>query len=159
MPELPAEGRPAPDFELPAHGGRSVRLSEFRGRQHVVLFFYPKDDTPGCTREACDFRDAYADLTGRDVAIVGVSKDPVESHERFATKYGLPFTLLSDAGNDVSERYGVWREKRLYGRTSEGIERTTFLIDKEGVLRRVFPKVRVEGHVDEIAAAVDGLES
>jgi peroxiredoxin Q/BCP len=158
MPELPQEGRLAPDFELPAQGGGSVRLSDFRGKRHVVLYFYPKDDTPGCTREACDFRDAYVELTGRDVAILGVSKDDVDSHERFAKKYGLPFTLLSDADGDVSERYGVWKDRKLYGRASRGIERTTFLVDKQGVVRRIFPRVKVEGHVDEIAAAVDALD-
>ena len=158
MAQFPQEGRPAPDFELPAHGGGTVKLSDFRGRRNVVLYFYPKDDTPGCTREACDFRDAYDDLTRRDVAILGVSKDTLDSHARFAEEYGLPFTLLSDTSGDVSERYGVWGERKRYGRISHGIERTTFLIDKEGVLRRVFPQVRVEGHVDEIAAAVDALQ-
>jgi peroxiredoxin Q/BCP len=157
MSEQPREGHPAPEFELPDQSGTTVKLADFRGRQHVVLYFYPKDDTPGCTREACDFRDAYDDLTERDVAILGVSRDAQDSHARFAEKYGLPFTLLSDTGGDVSERYGVLKERTVHGRPSRGIERTTFLIDKEGVLRRMFPQVRVEGHVGEIAAAVDAL--
>ncbi|MFN2432892.1 MAG: peroxiredoxin [Gemmatimonadota bacterium] len=158
MSEMPQEGRPAPEFALPAHGGDVVGLGDFRGRKHVILFFYPKDDTSGCTREACDFRDAYGELERRDVAVLGVSKDPLDSHRSFASKHGLPFPLLSDAGTDVAERYGVWRESRRYGRTSKGIERTTFLIDKQGILRRVFPKVQVAGHVAEITAAVDELE-
>jgi peroxiredoxin Q/BCP len=153
------EGRQAPDFALPSHKGDTVRLKDFRGKKHVVLYFYPKDDTPGCTREACDFRDAYAGLAGRDVVVLGVSKDDVTSHERFAAKHELPFALLSDSEGDVAERYGVWKEKTLYGRTSMGIERTTVLIDKHGVVRSIFPRVRVEGHADEIAAAVDELES
>ncbi len=153
----PRVGRQAPDFALPSQTGETVRLRDFRGKKNVVLYFYPKDDTPGCTREACDFRDALPELTRKDVVVLGVSKDGVASHEKFASKYELPFPLLSDAQGDVAERYGVWKEKSLYGRTALGIERTTFLIDKEGVLRKVFPKVRVEGHVDEIAAALDEL--
>jgi peroxiredoxin Q/BCP len=150
-------GRQAPEFALPSQTGETVRLADFRGKKNVVLYFYPKDDTPGCTREACDFRDALPGLGRKDVVVLGVSKDGVASHEKFASKYELPFPLLSDAQGDVAERYGVWKEKSLYGRTALGIERTTFLIDKHGVLRKVFPKVRVEGHVDEIAAALDEL--
>ena len=157
MPQ-PQVGREAPDFELPAHTGAPVRLKDFRGRKNVVLYFYPKDDTPGCTREACDFRDAHERLAGKDAVILGVSKDPLDSHERFAAKHGLPFTLLSDAGGDVAERYGVWKEKSMYGRKSMGIERTTFLIDKQGVVRKVFPRVSVEGHADAIAAELETLQ-
>ncbi|HEY7462689.1 MAG TPA: thioredoxin-dependent thiol peroxidase [Gemmatimonadota bacterium] len=153
----PRVGRQAPEFALPSQTGETVRLADFRGKKNVVLYFYPKDDTPGCTREACDFRDALPGLGRKDVVVLGVSKDGVASHEKFASKYELPFPLLSDAQGDVAERYGVWKEKTHYGRTALGIERTTFLIDKEGVLRKVFPKVRVEGHVDEIAAALDEL--
>jgi peroxiredoxin Q/BCP len=153
----PQVGRKAPDFALPSNQGGTVRLKDFHGKKHVVLYFYPKDDTPGCTREACDFRDGQKGLTRKDVVILGVSKDSVASHEKFASKYELPFLLLSDAEGDVSERYGVWKEKSMYGRTSRGIERTTFLIDKEGVLRNVFPKVKVEGHLGEIEAAIDAL--
>ncbi len=154
----PQVGRKAPDFALPSQNGETVRLSDFQGQKNVVLFFYPKDDTPGCTREACDLRDGHGAFTRKDVAVLGVSKDPVASHERFASKYALPFPLLSDAGGDVSERYGVWKAKGLPGRKSMGIERTTFLIDKEGVIRRIFAKVKVEGHADEIAAEVDRLQ-
>lgn len=156
---VPQEGRTAPPFELPTHMGNTVRLEDFRGKKHVVLYFYPKDDTPGCTREACDLRDNYKALAKKDVVVLGVSKDSVDSHGRFADKFGLPFPLLSDAANDVAERYGVWKERELYGRRTKGIERTTFLIDKEGVVRKIFPRVRVEGHVDEIARAVDDLEA
>ena len=153
----PQVGRQAPDFDLPSNQGGTVRLQDFRGKKNVVLYFYPKDDTPGCTREACDLRDGHRGLARKDVTVLGVSKDSVASHEKFASKYELPFALLSDAEGDVCERYGVWKEKTSYGRTSMGIERTTFVIDKEGVLRNVFPKVKVEGHFDEIEAAVDAL--
>ena len=151
--------RAAPDFELPSHLGDTVRLKDFRGKKNVVLYFYPKDDTPGCTREACDLRDDHPRLAGEDVVVLGVSKDPVESHARFAQKYELPFPLLSDAGSDVSESYGVWKDKNLYGRRSMGIERTTFLIDKQGVLRKVFPHVKVEGHVEAIRSELAKLEA
>jgi peroxiredoxin Q/BCP len=155
----PQVGRAAPDFELPSHLGDTVRLKDFRGKKNVVLYFYPKDDTPGCTREACDLRDDHPRLAGEDVVVLGVSKDPVESHVRFAQKYELPFPLLSDAGSAVSESYGVWKEKSLYGRRSMGIERTTFLIDKQGVLRKVFPHVKVEGHVEAIRSELAKLEA
>jgi peroxiredoxin Q/BCP len=155
----PEMGHKAPDLELPSHKGNTVRLKDFQGKKHVVLYFYPKDDTPGCTREACDFRDTYKELAKKDVVILGVSKDTVASHERFAAKHELPVPLLSDAESDVAQRYGVWKEKNLYGQTSKGIERTTFLIDKDGVVRRIFPRVRIEGHAGEIAAAVDELEA
>jgi len=157
--QKPQVGRAAPDFELPSHLGDTVRLKDFRGKKNVVLYFYPKDDTPGCTREACDLRDDHPRLAGEDVVVLGVSKDPVESHARFAQKYELPFPLLSDAGSDVSESYGVWKEKSLYGRRSMGIERTTFLIDKQGVLRKVFPHVKVEGHVEAIRSELAKLEA
>lgn len=156
--EQPREGRPAPDFELPTHLGTTVRLSDFKGKRNVVLYFYPRDDTPGCTREACAFRDTYDGLTKRDAVVLGISKDSVESHARFAAKHGLPFPLLSDAEGDVAERYGVWKEKNLHGRRSMGIERTTFVIDKAGAVRKVFPRVSVDAHAEEIAAALDALE-
>jgi peroxiredoxin Q/BCP len=157
-PAAPGVGDAAPPFELPDQSGRTVRLADFRGRQHVILYFYPKDDTPGCTREACDLRDRHAALGRKDVAVLGVSADPVDSHARFAAKYDLPFPLLADEGAEVSKRYGVWKEKNLYGRRSHGIERTTFLIDREGVVRRVFPKVRVDGHARELEEAVAALD-
>ena len=160
MPAVPPQaGEPAPAFELPDQEGRAVRLADFRGEKHVILYFYPKDDTPGCTREACDLRDRHAALGRRDVVVLGVSADPVDSHARFAGKYDLPFRLLSDAGGEVSRRYGVWKEKNLAGRRTTGIERTTFLIDKAGTLRRVFPRVRVDGHAGELEEAVETLEA
>ncbi len=144
-------GDKAPDFTLDAEGfSRSpVRLSDFRGKK-VVLYFYPKDDTPGCTREACDFRDRIGDLSGQGVVVLGVSKDSLESHAKFRKKYDLTFPLLADTSGEVSEAYGVIKEKNLYGRKSVGIERTTFLIDGEGVIRKVYPKVKVDGHVGKI---------
>ncbi|MBA2564139.1 MAG: thioredoxin-dependent thiol peroxidase [Gemmatimonadetes bacterium] len=156
--DAPKVGEAPPEFELPSQTGECVRLRDFHGRKHVVLFFYPKDDTPGCTREACDLRDDHSELARSDVVVLGVSRDSTESHARFASKYGLPFQLLSDADGDVCARYGVWKEKNRFGRTSHGIERTTFVIDKAGVLRKVFPRVSVEGHAKEIAAAVATLQ-
>jgi peroxiredoxin Q/BCP len=155
--EQPRVSEPAPSFELPSQDGTTVSLEDYRGKKHVVLYFYPKDDTPGCTREACDFRDSRA-LANEDVVILGVSKDSVQSHARFREKYGLPFRLLSDT-DGVAERYGVWKEKHSYGRKSIGIERTTFVIDKQGIVRQVFPRVKVEGHVDEIVAAVKQMDA
>lgn len=152
----PSAGDPAPDFELPSTSGGSVRLSELRGRP-VVLFFYPKDMTSGCTAEACAFQAALPDFAGVDAEIYGISKDPLESHDRFREKEGLTFDLLSDAGSDVSERYGVWKEKKMYGKTRLGIERTTFVIGSDGRIARVFPKVKVEGHAQEVLSAVREL--
>jgi len=147
------EGDPAPDFELPADDGSVVRLSDLRGRK-VVLYFYPKDDTPGCTREACEFRDRFADLEAAGAVVLGVSPDPVRSHEKFRTKYGLPFRLLADTDHRVAEAYGVWKPKPLYGRIVPGIERTTFVIDEEGRIARIFPKVKPAGHAAEVLAAL-----
>jgi peroxiredoxin Q/BCP len=158
MSDAPQVGRKAPDFALPSHEGGTVRLEDFRGKKHVVLYFYPKDETPGCTLEACDFRDVHEELAGKDVEVLGVSKDDLDAHGRFASRHRLPFPLLSDAEGDTAERYGVWKEKSSYGRTAMGIERTTFLIDKQGILRKVFPRVKVEGHVREIEEAVKALE-
>jgi peroxiredoxin Q/BCP len=148
-----AVGDPAPAFALQTTGGRVVRLSDFRG-QNVVLYFYPKDGTPGCIKEACGFRDAAASLTRAGAVVLGVSRDSVASHQRFAEKYRLTFPLLSDPEAAVGKAYGVYRQKTLYGRTYWGIERTTFLIDKEGRIARVFPKVQVDGHVEAILQAL-----
>jgi len=142
-------GVKAPDFSLPSGHGGKVKLSDFRGKK-VILYFYPKDDTPGCTREACGFRDQFSRFKSKGVVILGVSTDDVESHRKFAEKYSLPFTLLSDTKKEVVRKYGVWGEKSLYGRRFMGTLRTTFVIDEEGFIQHIFPKVRVEGHAEEI---------
>jgi thioredoxin-dependent peroxiredoxin len=142
-------GEAAPDFALEADDGTTVRLADLRGRT-VVLFFYPKDDTPGCTREACSFRDAFADYAARDAVVLGVSPDAVARHVRFRDKYALPFRLLADVDHAVAERYGVWREKRFMGKKYMGVARTTFLIGPDGRIREVFENVRPEGHAEEI---------
>ena len=145
MPERPAEGEMAPDFELPTQtSDKPIKLSDFRGKQSVVLYFYPKDDTPGCTTESCNFRDMSADYEEVGAAILGVSLDDVDSHRKFADKYKLPFPLLADTDAKVSTEYGVYKEKNLYGKTSMGIERTTFVIDRDGRIARVFPRVKVD---------------
>ena len=144
-----AVGDPAPDFELASDTGDTVKLSQLRGKK-VILYFYPKDDTPGCTVEACSFRDNLNRLTGRGAVVLGVSADSAASHQRFKEKFGLTFPLLSDADKRVVTAYGVWKEKSMYGKTYMGIERTTFLIDERGRIATVFPKVKVDGHVDAI---------
>jgi len=149
-------GKPAPDFAMPTDGGGTVRLSDLKGRK-VVLYFYPKDDTPGCTKEACGFRDAMPDFSKLDAEIVGVSKDSVAKHGKFKAKYELPFTLASDEDGKVCEAYGVWVEKKLYGKTYMGIERATFLIDEKGMLREVWRKVKVPGHVEAVLEAAQAL--
>ena len=140
-----SEGDEAPDFTLQADDGREVSLRNFRGRK-VVLYFYPKDGTSGCTREAIAFRDMMKEFEEGNIVILGVSKDSVQSHQKFKKKHELPFTLLSDPELKVLKRYGVWKEKKLYGRTFMGTERSTFLIDENGVIKKVFRKVRVKGH-------------
>jgi len=142
---LVSEGEEAPDFTLQADDGRRVSLSDYRGKR-VVLYFYPKDGTPGCTREAIEFRDVIKEFEKEDVVILGVSKDSVQSHQKFKRKHELPFTLLSDPEGKVLNLYGVWRKKSLYGRTFMGTERTTFLIDENGIVRKVYRKVKVKGH-------------
>jgi peroxiredoxin Q/BCP len=150
------EGDKAPDFEVPGDGDSTISLKQFKG-QPVVLYFYPKDSTPGCTKEACAFRDLTPDFEKIDAVIVGVSKDSVKRHDNFKTKNELPFALASDAESDVCERYGVWVEKSMYGRKFMGIERATFLIDAKGVVRRVWRKVKVGGHADEVLEALKQL--
>lgn len=145
-------GRAAPDFELPEDSGGTVSLKDLRGRK-VVLYFYPKDDTPGCTKEACAFRDAQQAFEAQDAVIVGVSPDPVERHARFRKKYELPFRLASDPEHTAAEAYGVWVEKNMYGRKYMGVERSTFLIDENGKVAAVWRKVKVPGHVDDVLAA------
>ena len=149
-------GTPAPDFTMPTDGGGSVTLSSLKGKP-VVLYFYPKDDTSGCTSEACGFRDQFPDFTGVDAVVIGVSKDSVASHDKFKAKYELPFTLASDKETGVAEAYGVWVEKSMYGRKYMGLERATFLIDKDGIVRNVWRKVKVTGHVDAVLKAVKAL--
>ncbi|NMP22077.1 peroxiredoxin [Sulfobacillus harzensis] len=145
-------GKEAPDFTLPGTDG-IVHLADLRG-QFVVLYFYPRDNTPGCTTEACDFRDAYGTLRDLGVVVLGVSTDSLASHQKFRAKHQLPFPLLSDENAEVARNYGVYKQKTLYGKVSWGIERSTFIIDPEGVVRRVFRKVRVPGHVDQVRAAI-----
>ena len=149
-------GEKAPDFTLPTDGAGSVTLSELAGKK-VVLYFYPKDDTSGCTAEACGFRDAFPDYGGIGAVVIGISKDSVASHDKFKKKHGLPFILASDTGGEVCEKYGVWVEKSMYGRKYMGIDRSTFLIDKDGVVRGAWHKVKVPGHVGEVLNAAKAL--
>ena len=148
-------GQPAPPFSLTAGDGKTVTLAALRGKT-VVLYFYPKDDTPGCTREACGFRDALPRFVRSRAVVLGVSRDPLPSHQRFAEKFRLTFPLLSDPDAAVCKAYGVYKQKSLYGRTYWGIERTTFLIDEEGRIARIFPSVKVDGHVDAVLQALAG---
>ena len=149
-------GDKAPDFTLPTDGAGSVTLSKLNGKK-VVLYFYPKDDTSGCTAEACGFRDSFPDYGGTGAVVIGISKDSVASHDKFKKKHGLPFILASDTGGDVCEKYGVWVEKSMYGRRYMGIERATFLIDGAGTVRGAWRKVRVPGHVAEVLTAARAL--
>ena len=151
-------GDKAPDFTMPTDGNGSVTLSKLRGKP-VVLYFYPKDDTTGCTAEACGFRDTFPDYGKTGAVVIGVSRDSVASHDKFKKKHGLPFILASDADSKVTEGYGVWIEKSMYGRKYMGIDRSTFLIDKEGVVRGVWHKVKVPGHVAEVLKAAKALAS
>ncbi|WNG61338.1 thioredoxin-dependent thiol peroxidase [Archangium gephyra] len=152
---IPQTGHPAPDFQLKDQNGNDVKLSRLRGKS-VVLYFYPKDDTPGCTREACDFRDEHSALEAAGAVVLGVSPDDTKSHQKFATKFSLPFPLLADTERQVCDAYGVWGEKSLYGRKFLGVTRATFLIDTEGKVARVWPKVKVDGHVKEILQSLKG---
>ena len=147
-------GMIAPDFTLSDQNGNTVTLSAFRG-QKVVLYFYPKDNTPGCTRQACAFAGAYQGFKARNVAVIGVSKDSVASHKRFAEKYNLPFILVSDPELTAIQAYGVWQEKKLYGKVSMGVVRSTYLIDEEGVIVKVMPKVKPDTNAAEILACLD----
>jgi peroxiredoxin Q/BCP len=154
---LIAEGDKAPNFSLEADDGTTVTRDSLAGK-NVVLYFYPKDDTPGCTKEACDFRDAFPRFDKVDAVVVGVSPDSPDSHRKFKKKYSLPFRLLSDKSHKVAEAFGVWKEKSMYGRNYMGIERTTIVIDRKGRVARIFPKVKVAGHAAEVESAVRELE-
>jgi thioredoxin-dependent peroxiredoxin len=147
------EGQAAPEFELPSESGERVSLSSLRGRP-VVLYFYPKDDTPGCTTQACGLRDSYDAFRQRGAVVLGVSPDDESSHQKFKTKYGLPFSLLADCGHEVAERYGVWVERNAYGRKSMGIKRSTFVIDADGRVAKAFYGVKPEGHAELVLAAL-----
>jgi len=156
------EQQSAPDFTLPAIGNDDVvkdgqvQLRALRGRT-VVLYFYPKDDTPGCTKEACNFRDANHEMQKRGVVVLGVSADDLPSHQKFAEKYGLSFPLLADTDTNVSQLYGVWKEKNMYGKTYLGVNRETFLIDKDGVVRKIWHRVKPEEHANEVLLAIENL--
>lgn len=150
------EGKKAPAFNLPDQAGEKHRLSDYLG-QWVVLYFYPRDNTPGCTKEACGFRDSYADLQNAGAVVFGVSTDDVKSHGKFAAKFDLPFPLLADEDAKVCEKYGVWQEKNMYGRKSMGIVRTTYLIDPKGKIARRFDKVKVDRHIAEVNEALAEL--
>ena len=149
-------GDKAPDFTLPTDGGGSVSLSDLKGKK-IVLYFYPKDDTPGCTKEACGFRDSLPDFSGIDAVIIGASKDSVAKHDKFKAKYELPFTLVSDEDGTLCEAYGTWVEKSMYGKKYMGIDRATFLIAGDGTIAKVWRKVKVPGHVEEVLEAAKAL--
>lgn len=151
-----AVGDKAPDFTLPTDGGGEVSLKAMKGKT-VVLYFYPRDDTPGCTTEACAFRDALPDFSKVKATVIGVSKDTVASHDKFKTKFQLPFPLASDADGQVCEAYSAWGEKSMYGKKYMGIERSTFLIDGNGVVRNIWRKVKVDGHAAEVLKAAEAL--
>ena len=150
------EGSKAPDFTLPTHDGEKLKLSSLRGAP-VVLYFYPKDDTPGCTREACGFRDAKAKFAKHQAVVLGVSPDSAASHAKFRTKYKLPFALLADEKHAVAEKYGAWREKNMYGKKSMGIARSTFVIDAAGKVVKVFKAVKPDGHDEQVLEVLKGL--
>ncbi|WP_110926506.1 thioredoxin-dependent thiol peroxidase [Bacillus massiliglaciei] len=150
-------GEKAPDFTLPAQDGKEVSLSDFRGK-YVVLYFYPKDMTPGCTTEACDFRDQHANFEELNTVILGVSPDPAARHEKFIEKHGLPFLLLADENHEAAEAYDVWKLKKNFGKEYMGIERSTFLIDEDGNLIKEWRKVKVKGHVEEALEYIKGIK-
>jgi len=155
-PAWPRAGAKAPDFTAVAHDGSQVKLSAFKGRP-VVLYFYPKDDTPGCTVEACGFRDAHAQFGRHKAVVLGVSPDSPRSHEKFRRKFGLPFTLLADENHALAEKYGAWREKSMYGKRFMGIARSTFVIDRAGRIAKAFTTVKPAGHEQEVLAAIAAL--
>jgi peroxiredoxin Q/BCP len=147
-------GQKAPDFTVLNDAGEKVKLSDFKGKK-VVLYFYPKDDTPGCTTEACAFRDGFAEIKKHGAVILGVSTDSVESHQKFKSKFDLNFPLLADTDKKIVEAYGTWKEKSMYGKKYMGIERTTFIIDPQGKISHIFPKVKVNEHYDQVVEALE----
>jgi len=147
---LPVIGKPAPDFALPSTTGENISLRQYKGKKTVVLYFYPKDETPGCTREACDFRDHSAEFEKLKVVVLGISNDNMESHQHFREKHKLPFPLLVDEDASVSKMFGVYKQKNLYGKKYMGIERTTFVIDRTGRIAQIYPKVKVDGHIKDV---------
>lgn len=147
------EGDAAPDFELETDTSEKIKLSDLKGKS-VVLYFYPKADTPGCTKEACDFRDSLPDLSSKGAVVLGISPDKPSKQANFKRKFDLPFTLLCDVENAVAQAYGVWKQKSMYGKTYMGIERSTFVIDKNGRIAKIFAKVKVDGHAKEVLAAL-----
>jgi thioredoxin-dependent peroxiredoxin len=149
------EGKKAPDFKLKDQNNKTISLSDYSGK-NVVLYFYPKDNTSGCTKEACNFRDELPRFGKLDAVVLGVSPDSVDSHKKFAEKYDLPFTLLSDEKKEILNKYGVWKEKSMYGKKYMGVERTTYVINKEGIIKKIFNKVKVEDHNKEV---MDALKS
>lgn len=149
-------GQPAPDFTAASDGGGTVSLAALKGK-NVIVYFYPKDDTPGCTKEACAFQEAEADFSGADAVVIGVSKDSAASHDKFKQKYGLGFPLIADTDGAICEAFGVWVEKMNYGKKYMGIERSTFLIDKQGVVQKVWRKVKVDGHAAKVLEALKAL--
>jgi peroxiredoxin Q/BCP len=151
------EGQQLPKFSLPADDGNVVTADSLHGK-NTILYFYPKDDTSGCTKEACDFRDAFPRFGKTNAQVIGVSPDDVESHRKFKKKYQLPFQLLADEAHKLAEALGVWKEKSMYGKKYMGVERTTILVDRSGRVARIFPKVRVPGHVEEVEAALRDLD-
>jgi peroxiredoxin Q/BCP len=153
---LVAEGKPAPDFELTTDTGETVRLSELRGKP-VVLYFYPKDDTPGCTAQACAIRDSYQDFRDKGAVVLGVSPDDEASHVKFKEKFSLPFTLLADTGHAVAEEYDVWKERSMYGRKFMGIERSTFVIDRDGTVAKELRKVKPDEHAGLVLEVLEAL--
>jgi len=151
-------GKKAPTFSLPDSDGNKISLKDYLGKK-VVLYFYPKDMTSGCTKEACDFRDASPNFNKVKAVVLGVSADSVERHKKFSDKYELPFLLLSDENKKVLEKYGVWKEKSMYGRKYMGIERTTVIIDEQGKIAKIFHKVKVNGHIDEVLKVIDEMKN
>jgi len=153
---LPVIGKPAPDFTLPSTTGENISLRQFKGKKTVILYFYPKDETPGCTREACDLRDHSSEFEASGTVVLGVSTDTLESHQHFREKHQLPFPLLADVDATVAKLYGVYKQRNLYGKKYMGIERTTFVIDRTGRIAQIYPKVKVDGHVQQLLEFVGG---